>query len=65
MSEGDRRLSTVERAYQLARSGQCRNVDELRTRLTREGYEAVQAHLSGPSIKRDLAALCKAASPVK
>ena len=61
MSDGGRRLSTVERAYELAKSGRCRTVDELRTMLIREGYEAVQAHLSGPSIKRDLAALCRAA----
>ena len=57
----DRRLSTVERAYELARSGKCRTVDEVRTTLIREGYEAVQAHLTGPSIKRDLSSLCKAA----
>ena len=58
----DRRLSTVERAYELARSGRCHSVDEIRTMLMREGYEAVQAHLTGPSIKKDLAALCKAAT---
>lgn len=57
----DRRLSTIERAYELARSGRCHSVDEIRTMLIREGYEAVQAHLTGPSIKRDLSALCKAA----
>lgn len=54
-------LSTVERAYQLARSGSCRSVDDIRRRLTAERYESVQAHLSGASIKRDLIALCKAA----
>lgn len=58
----DRRLSTVERAYELARSGRCHSVDEIRTTLIREGYEAVQAHLTGPSIKKDLAALCRAAA---
>lgn len=56
-----RQLSTVERAYQLARSGACRNVEDIRRRLTSERYESVQAHLSGASIKRDLLALCKAA----
>lgn len=56
-----RQLSTVERAYQLARSGACRNVEDIRRRLTTERYESVQAHLSGASIKRDLLALCKVA----
>ena len=59
--EPPRQLSTVERAYQLARSGTCRNVEDIRRRLTSERYESVQAHLSGVSIKRDLLALCKAA----
>ena len=56
-----RQVSTVERAYQLARSGDCRTIDDIRRRLTGERYESVQAHLSGASIKRDLIALCKAA----
>ena len=58
----DPNLSTVERAYQLARSGTCRSVEEIRLTLMRERYDAVQAHLSGPSIKKDLARLCKAAA---
>ena len=58
----ERRLSTVERAYQLAREGKCRSVDDIRTALTREGHDAVQAHLSGQSIKRDLTRLCKEAA---
>ena len=57
-----RQLSTVERAYQLARSGTCRSIEDIRRRLTTERYESVQAHLSGASIKRDLIALCKAAA---
>jgi hypothetical protein len=56
-----RQLSTIERAYQLARSGNCRTIDDIRRKLTAERYESVQAHLSGASIKRDLIALCKAA----
>jgi hypothetical protein len=60
--EAQRQLSTVERAYQLARSGTCRSVEDIRRRLTAERYESVQAHLSGSSIKRDLIALCKAAA---
>lgn len=63
MSEASpRQLSTVERAYQLARSGTCRSVEDIRRRLSAERYDSVQAHLSGSSIKRDLLALCKAAN---
>jgi len=58
----DRQLSTIERAYQLARSGTCRSMDDIRRRLTAERYESVQAHLAGSSIKRDLIALCKVAA---
>lgn len=58
----ERRLSTVERAYELARSGTVRSVDEIRAKLTREGHESVIAHLSGPTLKRDLNRLCKDAA---
>jgi len=54
-------LSTVERAYELARSGSCGTVDDIRRALTAERYPSVQAHLAGPSIRRALLALCKAA----
>jgi hypothetical protein len=53
-------LSTVERAFELARSGSCSTVDDIRRVLTAERYPSVQAHLAGPSIRRALLALCKA-----
>jgi hypothetical protein len=56
------RPGTVERAFELAKSGTCANVNDVRARLSQEGHEAVQQHLSGPSLRRDLARLCKAAS---
>jgi hypothetical protein len=59
------RLTTVERAYQLARSGTCRTIDDIRRTLVAERYEAVQAHLDGFSIKRDLVALCRAANAAR
>jgi hypothetical protein len=49
---------TVERAYQLARSGDFTTVKEIRTRLTTEGFVAVRGHLDGPAIQRALLALC-------
>ncbi len=44
----------IERAFELARSGSCRSVAEVAARLKRENYEAVDAHLAGPSLRRDL-----------
>jgi hypothetical protein len=55
----ERRLGTVERAYQLAKSGQCTRLDDIRSRLIHEGYEAVQQHLGAPSLRRDLTRLCR------
>jgi hypothetical protein len=37
----------IERAFQLARSGDYSSMEDLKRRLAREGYEAVSAHLSG------------------
>ena len=49
----------VERAFELARTGGCRTVDEIRKRLARESYLAVDAHLAGASIRRQLKALMR------
>lgn len=55
------RRTTVERAFDLARSGDCRNLPDLVAALKRERHEAVEAHLAGPSIRRDLKRLWQAA----
>jgi hypothetical protein len=44
----------LERAFHLARSGECQDMNELEQRLKREGFVSVQNHLSGPSIRRQL-----------
>jgi hypothetical protein len=44
----------IERAFALARSGECRDMRELEQRLKREGYTSVLQHLSGPSIRRQV-----------
>jgi hypothetical protein len=49
---------TVERAYQLARSGDCATVKDIKGRLNAEGFSAVRGHLDGPTIQRALLALC-------
>jgi hypothetical protein len=52
-------LSTIERAYQLARSGDCANVGKIKDRLRTEGYANVNGHLFGPAINTALRRLCQ------
>ncbi|HEU0067008.1 MAG TPA: hypothetical protein VFQ57_07190 [Sphingomonas sp.] len=46
--------STLERAFELARTGTCRTIDDIRRQLTREGFELVHAHVSGGMVTRQL-----------
>lgn len=58
--------STVERACELAKSGRCSSVSDIRTRLKQERWESVDAHLAGPSFARqlrDMIALSRASEP--
>lgn len=52
------RLTTVERAYQLAESGECANVGDIKRRLSSEGYSDVQGQLYGATITSALRKLC-------
>jgi len=62
MKHGDRpQATTVERAYQLAQSGECAGVDAIRRRLSREGYVDAPQQLSAPTLRRSLTKLCLAA----
>ena len=54
------RVTTLERAFQLARSGKCATVGELRQQLKAEGYAPDQ--ITGPTLLRQLRELCAAAS---
>ena len=47
----------IERAYELGRTGQCRSISELENRLKREGYSAVQEHLVGLGLRREMRAI--------
>ena len=53
--------TTLERAFVLARSGSCQSVGDIRLTLKRERFDQVEAHLSGPSVVRQLRGLCEAA----
>jgi hypothetical protein len=48
------RPTTIERAFELARSGQCDNLPAIVATLKEERHESVDAHLAGPSIRKDL-----------
>jgi hypothetical protein len=51
----DSKTTELERAFQLAASGDCRSVDEIRKKLSQEGYYATQ--ITGKSLLRQLQGL--------
>jgi hypothetical protein len=53
--------TTLERAFDLARSGRFASVNDIRVTLKRERFEQVEAHLAGFAIARQLRGLCNAA----
>lgn len=58
MSSNGRRPTTLERAFEMARSGEFDSTKAIARSLGQEGYDQVAAHLSGPAIKKTLALLC-------
>lgn len=54
-------LSTIERAFQLARTGKARDLADLKKRLKEEGCRAVDALLAPRSLSGHLQAICAAA----
>jgi len=55
----DHRMTALERAFQLAKSGQVSDLSEIRKALDREGYSGNQ--IEGPVLKRQLADIIKSA----
>jgi hypothetical protein len=58
--------TTIERAFELARTGKFHSVEEIRKRLLKEHHDQVDSHLSGPMIRRQLRRACteaRAAAP--
>jgi hypothetical protein len=55
--------STIERAYELARSGQAPDVARLKQLLKADGCRAVDALLAPRSIRGHLEAICAATYP--
>ncbi|HEX8571669.1 MAG TPA: hypothetical protein VF759_02830 [Allosphingosinicella sp.] len=62
MTDLPNRPTTVERAFELARSGSCDNLSAIAAALKGERHEAVDAHLAGPSIRKDLKRIWQAAA---
>lgn len=58
MAPAARSDSTVERAFALARNGECRTIEDIRRQLRLEQCDNVDAHLSGPTVRRQLLDLC-------
>jgi hypothetical protein len=55
----DPSITALERAFQLARSGDYFSVDDIKRRLSAEGYSIAQ--VAGPTLRKQLHALIKAA----
>ena len=52
------RPTPMERAFEMAKSGQCKSVDEIRKRLKQEGYSVTQ--ITGRSLLKQLGELIRA-----
>jgi hypothetical protein len=55
------RTTALERAFELARSGDCDSISKVREKLLAEGYSLQQ--LTGPTLLKQLRTLCAAAQP--
>jgi Arc/MetJ-type ribon-helix-helix transcriptional regulator len=53
--------AAIERAFELARSGQYRSVSEIIRRLRPEDRASVEAHLTKPNARRELILVCSEA----
>jgi hypothetical protein len=56
-------VTALERAFELARSGQCRSTDEITQALKQEGYDAKR--VVGPFLIRQLRAVMHEAARLK
>lgn len=54
-------VNAIERAFELARSGSVRSVDDIRRKLKSERFEQVEVQLAGGAINKQLKGLIKAA----
>jgi hypothetical protein len=50
--------SPIDRAYDLARSGECKSVSQILRRLPEEDRKSVETHLNEPGARKTLILLC-------
>jgi hypothetical protein len=55
----DPNITTLERAFQLAQSGECSTLDDIKQRLKAEGYPLAQ--LTGYALNKQLLAIMRKA----
>ena len=55
----DHNVTAIERAFELAKSGSCASVSDVKKRLRAEGYSITQ--ITGRTLSKQLDALLKAA----
>src|SRR4051812_17082803 len=58
MSQQFHTMTTLERAFELAGSGECATLDAIRKKLDAEGYQGAQ--VSGPALAKQIRALLAA-----
>ena len=51
-----------ERAFELARDGHHQSMDDIRRKLKAEKFDAVDGHMAGPTIAKQLKAAIKASA---
>ncbi len=57
--------TTLERAYELARSGECSGVADIRDTLNKERFSDVAGQLYGPTIQKQLTRICREARKIR
>jgi hypothetical protein len=62
--ENSRVTRILERAFELARSGEVATVLDLGKRLKSEGFEAVSSHMASASLRSQLASIMRQAPMV-
>lgn len=58
-------MNAIERAFELARDGDCNSVLAIRKKLVREAYAHVDEHLAGSSIRTQLSQIIRRRSAAR
>ena len=59
----DTNITTLERAFSLAKSGECASIEDIKNRLKAEGYSLLP--ITGPALLKQLRGLIVKASALK